>query len=104
MWVSVPPIPGAVIVNVGDCLMRWSNDVLVSNPHRVICDPAWRPSESESANGVLQPSRRSIAFFCNPNKSTTVECLAVCTSAERPPKYKPVNALEYLIGRLTDTI
>ena len=28
--------PGAFIVNIGDCLMRWTNDVYVSTPHRVV--------------------------------------------------------------------
>ncbi len=117
-WLSVPPIPGAVVVNVGDCLMRWSNDILVSTPHRVVSDPAWAntllstSSPLDSAQGtasgddvvVVQPARRSIAFFCNPNKGATVECLPTCSTADRPAKYAPVNALDYLVGRLTDTI
>ena len=28
--------PGALICNIGDCLMRWTNDVYVSTPHRVV--------------------------------------------------------------------
>ena len=29
-------VPGAYVVNIGDCLMRWSNDIYVSTPHRVL--------------------------------------------------------------------
>jgi len=35
-WVDVPHVPGAFIVNIGDCLMRWSNNLYVSTPHRVL--------------------------------------------------------------------
>src|ERR1700735_4390554 len=29
-WIEAPVLPGAFIVNIGDCLMRWTNDVYVS--------------------------------------------------------------------------
>jgi isopenicillin N synthase-like dioxygenase len=29
-WIEAPVVPGAFIVNIGDCLMRWTNDVYVS--------------------------------------------------------------------------
>ncbi len=31
-WIAAPHVPGAFICNVGDCLMRWTNDVYVSTP------------------------------------------------------------------------
>lgn len=31
-WMDAPLIPGTFICNIGDCLMRWSNDVYVSTP------------------------------------------------------------------------
>jgi isopenicillin N synthase-like dioxygenase len=34
-WIDVPHVDGAFVVNIGDLLMRWTNDVYVSNPHRV---------------------------------------------------------------------
>lgn len=95
-WIFVPPVPNAMVVNVADCMMRWSNDVLVSTPHRVIQDPR--------QTGDTMPRRFSIAFFCNPNKETKVECLPGCSSEENPPKYPPIKAFDHLVGRLTDTI
>ena len=35
----VPPLEGSIIVNVGDVMMRWSNNVLRSTPHCVMDDP-----------------------------------------------------------------
>ena len=32
--IEAPVVPGAFIVNIGDCLMRWTNDVYVSTPHQ----------------------------------------------------------------------
>jgi len=31
-WRDAPVIAGAFVCNIGDCLMRWSNDVYVSTP------------------------------------------------------------------------
>ncbi|NBB79581.1 MAG: isopenicillin N synthase family oxygenase, partial [Verrucomicrobia bacterium] len=35
-WIDAPPIPGTVVVNTGDLMARWSNDVFKSTAHRVV--------------------------------------------------------------------
>jgi isopenicillin N synthase-like dioxygenase len=37
-WIEAPALPGAFVVINGDCLRRWTNDVYVSSPHRVVSD------------------------------------------------------------------
>ncbi len=83
-WTGVPHVPGAYVVNIGDCLMRWTNDIYVSTPHR-----------------VLQPvrRRRSVAFFTEPNPDTVVAALP----GTGAPRYPAVTAAAYLRSRLDAT-
>ena len=70
-------------------MMRWTNDVYVSTPHRVV-----------NSGGR---DRYSVAFFMDPNPDATVACLPTCVSAERPARYQPVSGADYLRGRLDAT-
>ncbi len=88
-WLPAPPIPGAFVCNIGDCLMRWSNDVYVSTPHRVV-----------NRAGRL---RHSMAFFFDPNDDAPVACLQSCASAARPARYPPITGAAYLKERLDAT-
>ena len=63
-----------IVINVGDLLSRWSNDVLRSTLHRVVAPPAQAISETEA----MTPARQSIAFFSNPNFDAEIECLPNC--------------------------
>jgi isopenicillin N synthase-like dioxygenase len=87
-WLDAPHIPGSFVCNIGDCLMRWTNDVYVSTPHRVAA-PA--------------RDRYSVAFFLDPNPDTRVEVLESCLQPGEAPKYPPTNVAEYLRERLTAT-
>ena len=83
-WIDVPHVPGAYVVNIGDCLMRWTNDTYVSTPHRVL-PPARQ--------------RRSVAFFVEANPDATV----VALPGTGEPKYPPIRAADYLASRLEVT-
>jgi isopenicillin N synthase-like dioxygenase len=85
-WIVAPPIPGAFVVNIGDCLMRWTNDVYVSTPHRVV-----------NRSGR---ERYSIAFFFDPNPEARVESIPSCGE----PRYEPILAADYLKTRLDASI
>ena len=73
-WVDVATTPTRFVVNIGDLLMRWTNDRWLSNLHRVVNPPA----------GDARP-RLSIAFFNHPNYDVTIECLAAPGAAKHPP-------------------
>ena len=83
-WIDVPHVPGAFTINIGDCLMRWSNDTYVSTPHRVL--PPKNP-------------RKSIAFFLDPDPDAVIEALP----GTGAPKYPPVTGADYLRSRLEAT-
>jgi isopenicillin N synthase-like dioxygenase len=85
-WVAAPPMPGAFIVNIGDCLMRWTNDVYVSTPHRVV-----------NRSGR---ERYSIAFFFDPNPEALVEAIPSCIAPGATARYAPILAADYLKARL----
>jgi isopenicillin N synthase-like dioxygenase len=82
-------VPGAFIVNIGDCLMRWTNDVYASTPHRVIHKA---PRE-----------RLSLAFFLDPNPDAVIAALPACVSGERPARYPVTTGAAYLRERLDAT-
>jgi isopenicillin N synthase-like dioxygenase len=73
-WVDVATTPTRFVVNIGDLLMRWTNDRWLSNLHRVVNPPT----------GDRRP-RLSIAFFNHPNYDVTIECLAPPGAAKHPP-------------------
>jgi isopenicillin N synthase-like dioxygenase len=85
-WIAAPVMPGAFVVNIGDCLMRWTNDIYVSTPHRVI-----------NRSGR---ERYSIAFFLDANPDARVAAIPSCVPAGESPHYPPISAADYLKMRL----
>jgi isopenicillin N synthase-like dioxygenase len=88
-WISAPVVADAFVCNIGDCLMRWTNDVYVSTPHKVESPPGRH--------------RYSVAFFLDPNPEANVACLPTCVDAGRPAKYAPISAGDFLHSRLAPT-
>ena len=86
VWLKAPTIEGAFVCNIGDCLMRWTNDVYVSTPHRVV-----------NASGR---ERYSIAFFLDPNPDAEVTCLPGCLGEGEQAKYPAISSADYLKSRL----
>jgi isopenicillin N synthase-like dioxygenase len=84
-WVDVATDKYRFVCNIGDLLMRWTNDRWVSNTHRVL-NP---PREMARAS-----SRMSIAFFHHPNHDAKIECIPGC-AGDAPPKYEPVYSGDF---------
>ena len=89
-WQPVTPIPGAVVINVGDLTERWTNNRYRSSLHRV-----------QPRGGV--GDRYSIAMFVDPDPETRVECLPSCTDAAHPPLYPPTSAGEHILQKIQAT-
>ncbi len=93
-WIDVPVIPNAFVVNIGDLMMRWTNDRWVSTPHRVINPPA-------AAGKVSR--RLSIGYFFLPNYDTQIACLETCQSPEHPALYESISVTDYRTSRFART-
>ena len=91
VWLDVPPVPGAFIINIGDLMARWTNDRWVSTVHRV-ANPA-NPEEAKAR-------RQSFAFFHQPNWFAEITSLI----AGEKPKYEPVLSGPYLMGKFKSTV
>lgn len=87
-WCPVPASDDAFVINIGDLMQQWTNDVWVSTPHRVV-NPA-----TDKGN-----RRQSIAYFHNINHDQMVECIPTCQSADSPAKYPPILAWDHLMEK-----
>jgi isopenicillin N synthase-like dioxygenase len=90
-WVPVPVIDGAFTVNVGDLMMRWTNDSWRSTLHRVVNPP-------EATNDLSR--RLSIGMFFIPNYDAVVAPIAGLGEA---PKYPPITVADYRTSRFAST-
>jgi isopenicillin N synthase-like dioxygenase len=81
-WIDAPPIPGTMVVNIGDLFQTWTNDLYTSTLHRVFNTSA--------------EARLSVPLFASPNGATEIRCLETCTGPGNPPRHAPVNAEEYV--------
>ncbi|RRT31783.1 hypothetical protein B296_00053982 [Ensete ventricosum] len=89
-WVTVPPMPGALIVNVGDLFQILSNGRYRSVVHRAVVN---RTSH-----------RLSVAYMCGPPADSKVEPIGKLVGPGCGPVYRPVTWPEYLSvkGKLFD--
>lgn len=93
-----PYIPGTAIVNIGDLLMRWSNDELRSTLHRVGAPPSVK-TDGGSETRTARP-RYTIPYFISPDRDKVIDCLPGCCGPDRPKKYEPNTSRDYVTMRL----
>lgn len=89
-WHPVTPAPGALLVNLGDGLARWTNDLWISTMHRVV---------PPRLDGQLV-RRRSAAFFHDGNVDAVISPLPTCVGPDRPARYEPVTVGEHVRAKL----
>ncbi|XP_071520194.1 uncharacterized protein [Panulirus ornatus] len=85
-WIDAEPIPGTIVVNVGDLLQFWTAYKLIATTHRVLI-----PSQGLRR----KTSRLSISFFVNPDDQVLV----------KPPdgssaSHEPIVTLDYLLKKV----
>ena len=83
-WAAMPPIPGTLVVNIGDLLERWSNRRYRSTVHRVI--------------NTSGRERLSLVLAYDPNFETLVDPRAFCAEGETPHD-APITCGDYLLWR-----
>ena len=86
-WHPVRPADGALLVNLGDAMARWTNDAWISTMHRVA---------APRVDGRLVP-RRSAAFFHDGDADAVISCLP---GLGDPPLYEPVTVGDHLREKL----
>lgn len=90
-WLAVNPPPGALVINCGDMLQRYTGGVLPSTTHRVV-NPA--PERSRFP-------RYSTPFFLHFNQDFLIEALPGCL-AEGGKAEPAITAQDFLMERLRD--
>lgn len=89
-WHDVDAPAGALVVNLGDLMQRWTNDRWRSTLHRVVV-PEGRHGER----------RMTMPFFHNANWDAHVECIVADGEA---PRHQPVSAGAHLISKFRSTV
>lgn len=84
-WINAIPIDNTFVVNIGDLMQRWTNDLFKSTIHRVI--------------NQNQTERYSIPVFFGPNYFTQIKPLI----NYEENKYETIQAGDYLIERFNQT-
>ncbi len=83
-WVTATPIPGTLVINVGDLMARWTNNRFSSNAHRVI--------------NTSGRERYSVAVFFDPSFDTVIDPRDLLDD-KSAAKYPATTCGEYIVGR-----
>ena len=87
-YIPAKPMPGALFVNVGSLLQRWTSDSLIATEHRVLIP------EDESER---RSARQSVAFFVGSDDEFVVKCL------DGSDKYDAIRTIDYLNYRFDNS-
>jgi isopenicillin N synthase-like dioxygenase len=84
-WVPVDPVPGGLIINIGDMAQVWSNDRYPAPLHQVLA--------------MERHERLSLAFFFNPAYGAVIRPLPATVGATTPARYRDLSWSEFRRGR-----
>lgn len=89
-WLAAPADPDKIVINTGDLMHRWTNNIFRSTPHRV------KPKTGSK-------ERYSIAMFIDPDEAVMIETLKSCVTEARPNLYEPISAGEHILEKIRAT-
>ncbi|GAA4762943.1 isopenicillin N synthase family dioxygenase [Microbacterium gilvum] len=89
-WHDVSPLPGALLVNLGDVTARMTNERWRSTLHRV---------KPPVIDGTIR-RRRSAAFFFDGNVDAVIETIPGTVAPGEQPLYAPVTVGEHIAAKL----
>jgi isopenicillin N synthase-like dioxygenase len=87
-WHEVMPAEGALLINLGDLMARWTDDRWMSTLHRV---------KPPIVDGAIK-RRRSAAFFHDGNVDAVISTLPTCVGDGSP--YSPITIGEHIQAKL----
>ena len=85
-WIDVPPEPGTIVVNLGDCTQASTNDQYRAAVHRVV--------------PMTEHRRFSLPYFANPPRESIIEPLPELS--ETGTRYRPFAWREFMAARAYD--
>jgi isopenicillin N synthase-like dioxygenase len=83
-WIDAPAIADAFVVNGGQLLLRWTNDLFLATPHRAI----------NRSGG----ERYALAFFSDASIDWPIAAVPTCVGPDRPPKYPTTYYTDYMVA------
>jgi len=86
-WYDIPPTPGAIVINTGDMMQVWSNDIYHAPMHRVLA--------------MDSTDRYSLPFFFNPSAEARISPLPSVANEQNPSRYEPIEWRQFR-GQRTD--
>jgi isopenicillin N synthase-like dioxygenase len=81
-WIDAPAIDNAYVVNGGQMLQRWTNDLFLATPHRAI----------NRSGG----ERYAIPFFCDSSIDWPIAAVPTTVGPDKPPKYPTTWYTDYM--------
>jgi isopenicillin N synthase-like dioxygenase len=90
-WMAVETGPGQIVVDAGDMLSRFTNEVVPAATHRVV-----NPAENAARD------RYSMPFFVHPYSACDLTINERFVSADNPARYPPITAGQFLEQRLRE--
>jgi isopenicillin N synthase-like dioxygenase len=90
-WIAAPPIPGTLVILLGEMMLRFTNGAYRSATHRV-------------AKNTGDRSRYSMPTFFDPDYDYRIACVPSCRRAGAEPAFPALTVAEHMRQMATATL